>query len=93
MTGSKELRLRLIQVMGGRCEECGVTVDPATCSIDHVAFPDVKLGSQSPVRDEELREFARTNRRIPGTRLLCDRCNRKRHKWRPSNKELFGENP
>lgn len=91
----KEARRSLVYAMGSRCADCGNVFDPDDLIIDHIAFPSVKIGSGGvcPQRREEVEEFMRTGKIPEGTRLLCDHCNRKRHKYRPSNMELFGENP
>ena len=89
----KEGRRALVQAMGSRCAECGNVFDPDALTIDHIAFPAVKIGMGNPQRRLEVEEFIRIGRIPARICLLCDHCNRKRHKYRPSNIELFGENP
>ena len=84
----------MVKAMGGKCSECGKTLPPEQLIIHHTAFEQgKKLGSGNYERINMLYEFAQTGVIPEGVRLLCDRCNRKRHKYRPSNLDIFGAEP
>ena len=51
------------------------------------------LGYNNSERVNQLYEFARTGKVPEDTRLLCDRCNRKHHRYRRSNVDIFGSAP
>jgi hypothetical protein len=91
--GLKEIRRNLVIAMGSRCSECGVSFEPDALIIHHTKFEEGKpLGYEDNehLRQKMLYEFARTGKIPPDTELLCDRCNRKRHKYRRSNRDIFG---
>jgi len=84
----------MIYAMGSRCSDCGKVFHPDKLIVDHIKFDDgQRLGYNSPERHRLVDEFGRTGK-LPDpeeVRLLCDRCNRKRHGYRPSRKEIFGD--
>lgn len=87
-----EIRRQMVIAMGSCCSECGKAFDPDELIIHHTGFEAGKqLGYQSPVRNEEIREYARSGRIPEGSKLLCDRCNRERHNYRPSKRDIFGD--
>jgi 5-methylcytosine-specific restriction endonuclease McrA len=88
----KEVRRRMVIAMGSKCAGCGRTFDPDLLIIHHIGFDQGKpLGYLHPDRYKMLDEFRRTGKIPPDVRLLCDRCNRKRHGYRPSLTDLFGK--
>ena len=90
----KQIRDKMVKAMGGKCSECGKNLPSDQLIIHHTAFEKgKKLGSGNYERINMLYEFARTGVIPEGVRLLCDRCNRKRHKYRPSNLDIFGAEP
>jgi hypothetical protein len=87
-----EARRQMVYAMGSRCSECGKEFDPDEFVIHHTGFEaGERLGYQSPIRNAEIREYARTGKIPEGSKLLCDGCNRKRHDYRPSRQEIFGD--
>jgi hypothetical protein len=87
-----EARRQMIRAMGSRCSACNVEFDPDEFVIHHIGFEEGQtLGYQSPIRNEEIREYARSGRIPEGSQLLCDRCNRKRHNYRPSKRDIFAD--
>jgi hypothetical protein len=90
----KQIRRQLVIAMGSTCSGCGAKSEPDALVIHHTQFEQGKpLGYNNRQRQEMLYEFARTGKVPPDTKLLCDRCNRKRHKYRPSNADIFGSAP
>ena len=90
----KQIRDKMVKAMGGKCSECGKSLPAEQLIIHHTAFEHgKKLGSGNYERINILYEFNRTGFIAPDVKLLCDRCNRKKHKYRPSNEEIFGANP
>jgi hypothetical protein len=88
----RESRKQMIFAMGSRCAECGKEFPPDNLIIHHVAFEEGhKLGYGNPVRYEVVYEYARTGKLPDDVKLLCDSCNRKRHNYRPSRREIFGD--
>jgi biotin operon repressor len=87
-----EGRRAMVRAMGSRCSDCGNEFDPDMLIIHHSGFErGERLGYQSPQRNEEVREFMRTGKIPEGSKLLCDSCNRKKHKYRPSKRDIFGD--
>jgi 5-methylcytosine-specific restriction endonuclease McrA len=88
----KEQRRLMVVAMGSRCVDCGNEFDPDDLIVHHLAFERGQpLGYQSPQRTDEVREFMRTGKTPSDAVLLCDRCNRKRHGYRPSKRDIFGD--
>lgn len=80
----------MIRAMGSCCSECGKEFNPDDLVVHHTSFEDGKtLGYQSPVRNAEIRECIRSGKIPEGSKLLCDSCNRKKHKYRPSKRDIF----
>ena len=87
-----ELRRRLVIAMGSRCADCKRYLDPSELIINHKGFErGEKLGGGSPIRRRELYEWKRTGEIPKETELLCKRCHRKYHGYRPSNRDIFGD--
>lgn len=94
LTTRKDHRRRMILLMGSTCNNCGQRFDPDDLIIDHLAFDrGDKLGHNNPRRYALLNRFIKTGK-LPTpdeAQLLCDSCNRKRHGYRPSREEIFGD--
>lgn len=88
----KEARRRMVVAMGSTCSECGRLFDPDDLIIHHTGFDKGKLlGYRHPDRYKMLKDFKETGKLPQDAELLCDRCNRKRHKYRPSFADIFGK--
>ena len=89
-----EIRRRMVIKMGCKCAYCGAELPPENLIIHHTGFEKgERVGHDSKRRIQMLLEFERTGYIPPDIKLACDRCNRKRHKYRPSNLDIFGANP
>jgi 5-methylcytosine-specific restriction endonuclease McrA len=87
----KEHTHRMIMLMGNICAKCGKRFHSDDLIIDHLAFDKgVRLGYDRS-RADEVWHFARTGELPKDVQLLCDRCNRKRHGYRPSREDIFGD--
>jgi len=69
----KEARLKLIQLMGGKCNRCG-EADIAKLEIHHTK----RIVTAKGDRNVELRLFIRTGKIPYGVDVLCKKCNNKR---------------
>jgi len=83
-----ELRRQMILAMGSRCAMCNKIFDPKNLIIDHIDFPGMKIGYN--IGRREVYKWHQTGQIPQNIRLLCDDCNRKRHGYRPSKKNIFG---
>jgi hypothetical protein len=81
----------MVIAMGSTCSACGQELSPDRLIIHHTNFDiGLPLGYLHPDRYKMLDEFRRLGKIPPNVELLCDDCNRKRHKYRPSFKTIFG---
>lgn len=88
----KELRRRMIIAMGSRCAECGKKFDPSDLIIHHKAFERGKtIGYNKAERFAVVYEWVRRGKLPTDIVLLCDSCHRRRHGYRPSRQEIFGD--
>ena len=69
----KEARLKLIQLLGGKCNQCG-EADIAKLEIHHTK----RIVTAKGDRNVELRLFIRTGKIPYGVDVLCKKCNNKR---------------
>jgi len=91
MLSLKEVRRRMVIAMGCCCAACGQRFTPDQLIIHHKGFDKgMLLGYRHPSRYKMLKDFKEKGIIPPDAELLCDDCNRKRHKYRPSFKKIFG---
>ena len=69
----KEARLKLIKLLGGKCNQCGET-DITKLEINHTK----RIVTAKGDHNVELRLFIKTGRIPYGVDVLCKKCNNKR---------------